>query len=92
MAKDTIARALAIHAMSEPMIPLAGDGIDVSGGKINVKYDKNTINTNGSGELEVKPSNVAASLTGYDATKNQILKNNNGTLTWEDIEVYISLS
>ena len=49
MAKDTIARALAIHAMSEPIIPLAGDGIDVSGGKINVKYDKDTINTNGSG-------------------------------------------
>ena len=39
MAKDTIARALAIHAMSEPIIPLAGEGIDVSGGKINVKYD-----------------------------------------------------
>lgn len=92
MAKDTIARALAIHAMNEPVIPLAGEGIDVSGGKINVKYDNQTITIAGDGSLKTNSDGVLSKISGYDATKSQILKNNNGVLTWEDIEVFMSLS
>lgn len=94
MAKDTIARALAIKAMdSSSLTPYsAGNGLEISDGTINVKYDDETIGRNQSNELEIKSQGFASSILGYDETKNQVLRNNNGTLFWEDVEVYTSLS
>lgn len=45
---------------------------------------KSTVVVNGSGKIPMASTDLTTSLPGYDASKTQVLKNVQGTLTWVD--------